>query len=225
MTTGSWIPNSMTTTICGRPMVGNMGRDPSFSSNTCDINSIASPDNVFFDDVTKTLLIAEDTSSHQNDATWTFNPLTGEMTRILTSPYGAEFTSTSIMHIGDCTMVQAVIQHPYGESDTARLADAENTGNENYLGFLTLNTNPSSAPTSAPNGPTAAPSLRPSGPTMEPTRRPSNPSFAPTAKPTGPTFAPSNAPATAPVSAATMSFDLGYLPHIVTMAVFFIFGI
>ena len=145
----------MSPTICGRDVSAAASNYVFGTQNKCDINSIASPDNVDFDNVRGILLISEDTSNHQNDATWAVrntidmtylkkieiklmfylqnNPLTGELTRIMVSPYGSEIISTGVFRSGTCTMIYSVIQHPYGETDAARLSDPENTGNENWL--------------------------------------------------------------------------------------------
>lgn len=55
----------------------------------------ASPDNLVWigkNNGANSIVVAEDTSNHQNDFAWLIDLNTGERTRILTSVYGAEVT-------------------------------------------------------------------------------------------------------------------------------------
>jgi hypothetical protein len=97
---------------------------PSASAGSCSIDGIANPDNLTFVRKYGTLIIGEDCGKlqHQNDAVWSMNVSTKQLTRILTTPYGAE--STSVFHypnIGGFSYLMAVVQHPYGESDQDKL--------------------------------------------------------------------------------------------------------
>jgi len=84
-----------------------------------------------------TLLVAEDTDYHQNDYLWSYDLDSGEMTRLLTSVYGAEVTGAAYYEDGDgCSIFTAVIQHPYGETDQERFNDTESTGKEGYVGYI-----------------------------------------------------------------------------------------
>jgi hypothetical protein len=57
-----------------------------YENNTCDVNRIANPDNVTFITGKETLIIGEDTGSgHQNDAIWSYNIISGDLTRIETT--------------------------------------------------------------------------------------------------------------------------------------------
>ena len=92
--------------------------------NKCDINSIANPDNISYYD--GKLLIGEDTSSHQIDLLWNFDPKTKKLTaRKATTIYGSE--TTSVMWQPDLkngyTYINFVDQHPYGETDQDKLKD------------------------------------------------------------------------------------------------------
>lgn len=93
--------------------------NPYAGKNECSVNGIANPDNVSFIPGFATLLIGEDSGSeHQNDAVWAYNVDTGELNRILTTPYGAETTGVYFYpDIGGHAYVKAQVQHPYGESD------------------------------------------------------------------------------------------------------------
>jgi uncharacterized protein len=61
----------------------------------------------------------EDASeAHQNDAMWYHDFASGSTTRMLSTPYGSETTSTYFYpNINGYAYIAAVVQHPYGESD------------------------------------------------------------------------------------------------------------
>jgi len=67
--------------------------DSAYAGNRCDVNGIASPDNVTFLEDSSTLMIGEDTSHHKNNVVWAYNTKTKELTRTFTTPLGAETTS------------------------------------------------------------------------------------------------------------------------------------
>jgi secreted PhoX family phosphatase len=108
------------------------------AGNSCLLTGIASPDNVTYLPGSDVLIIGEDTGSgHQNDAMWAYNLETKSLTRVLTTPYGSEVTSPYwIPSFGGHGYLMAAVQHPYGESDSARKTDAEATGTDSYIGVL-----------------------------------------------------------------------------------------
>jgi secreted PhoX family phosphatase len=108
------------------------------AGNTCLPTGIASPDNVTYLPGSDILIIGEDTGSgHQNDAMWAYDLETKSLTRVLTTPYGSEVTSPYwIPSFGGHGYLMAAVQHPYGESDSARKSDAEATGTDSYIGVM-----------------------------------------------------------------------------------------
>lgn len=80
----------------------------------------------------KTILIGEDTDNHQNDFLWAWDPSTGELRRVGTTPYGSELTGVGLSRnlTGEYAYLTAVIQHPYGETDQDKLELAGSTGQE-----------------------------------------------------------------------------------------------
>ncbi|WP_019604139.1 PhoX family protein [Teredinibacter turnerae] len=86
--------------------------------NSCDVDGIASPDNVAFLEGTDILVIGEDTSSHPNDMVWAYDITKKSLARIATTPYGSETTSPywykDINGFGYLTLTT---QHPFGEVD------------------------------------------------------------------------------------------------------------
>jgi secreted PhoX family phosphatase len=110
--------------------------DSEYASNTCSVNGISNPDNLGFLPEYDTLIIGEDaTEGHQNDAMWAYDMATGDLTRILTTPYGAETTGVYWYDdIGGWSYLRATVQHPYGESDEDKLVDPADA--RAYVGYF-----------------------------------------------------------------------------------------
>jgi len=109
---------------------------PYAGKNACSVNGIANPDNISYIPGYDTLLIGEDSGAeHQNDAVWAYNVVTRELTRIVTTPYGAETTGVYVYpDLNGHAYIKVQVQHPYGESD-----QAESTGPEDlqsYTGYV-----------------------------------------------------------------------------------------
>ncbi len=130
----SFTATTMTGVVSGKPT--EYAADSEFAGNECDVDGIANPDNITYIPGTGTMIIGEDTGSgHQNDAVWAMNTESGALTRIMSSPYGAEMTSVYwYPNIGGHGYLMAVIQHPYGESDEDKAAAAEDT--RAYVGYV-----------------------------------------------------------------------------------------
>jgi len=125
---------TMTGAIAGRPTEYPEGTVE--AGNTCAIDGIANPDNLTYLPGYNTLIIGEDTGSgHQNDAIWSMNTVSGEITRIFSTPYGSETTSPYwYSDINGHGYLMAVVQHPYGESDEDKLSDAADA--RAYVGYI-----------------------------------------------------------------------------------------
>jgi secreted PhoX family phosphatase len=106
------------------------------TTNTCSVNGIANPDNISFVTGYDTLLIGEDTTDgHQNDVVWAYNIVTRELTRIFSTPYGAETTGVYwYPNLNGHAYIKAQVQHPYGESDEEKSPDA--TAKAGYVGYI-----------------------------------------------------------------------------------------
>lgn len=119
--------------------------DGDYANNECDINGIANPDNLTFIPGRDILIIGEDTGSgHQNDAVWAYNVTTQNLTRIQTTPFGAETTSVYFYpDINGFGYLMSVIQHPYGDSDQDKLSDPVSAmAYTGYIGPLPVMDNP-----------------------------------------------------------------------------------
>jgi len=117
----------------GKNASGSAGID----KNTCSINGIANPDNISYLPGYDTLLIGEDAGvEHQNDAVWSFNVVSHELTRILTTPYGAETTGVYYYpNLNGHAYIKVQVQHPYGESDGDQVA-VDSADRQSYTGYL-----------------------------------------------------------------------------------------
>ena len=125
---------SMSAVVWGKPT--EYAADSPYVGNTCDIDGIANPDNITYIPGTAMLIIGEDTGDgHQNDAVWAMNLGSGALTRIMTTPYGAEATSVDwYPDVGGHGYLVAVVQHPYGDSDEAKLTNPADA--RAYIGYL-----------------------------------------------------------------------------------------
>ena len=137
----SYVAKNMYSLIEGRPTVDNGGTEVNpepfnNSQNKCHIDGIANPDNLTFIDGYNTLMIGEDTGSgHQNDVVWSFNLESKELTRVQTTPYGAETTGLYwYPNINGFAYLMSVVQHPYGESDTDKATGPDDF--RAYTGYI-----------------------------------------------------------------------------------------
>ncbi|MEZ5738482.1 MAG: DUF839 domain-containing protein [Burkholderiaceae bacterium] len=110
------VATSMQALLAGLPR--RDGQRPPRQADRCDIDRIAGPDNLAMGPTDDLLIIAEDTNGHQNNVMWAYDLQAGTLTRILSSPYGAETTSPFYYRdLNGFGYLTAVVQHPYGESD------------------------------------------------------------------------------------------------------------
>lgn len=108
-----------------------------YAGNTCDVDGLANPDNVTIVPGRDTLVIGEDTGTgHQTDLIWSYNLKTKKLTRIQSTPYGAETTSPYFYpNINGWGYMMSVVQHPYGESDTTKV-DSGSAERRAYTGYI-----------------------------------------------------------------------------------------
>ncbi|WP_309497352.1 alkaline phosphatase PhoX [Sulfurovum sp.] len=87
---------------------------------SCDIDKIANPDNLTFVKNTSTLIIAEDSHYHENNAVWAYDIKEDRLDRMMTLPKRAEATSPFwYENIGGFSYLLLVTQHPDIKSDNA----------------------------------------------------------------------------------------------------------
>ncbi len=80
--------------------------------NTANPDKIASPDNVKFSEKLRTLFIGEDSGSHVNNFLWAYNVDTKTLSRLLSTPAGAESTGLhAVDEINGWTYIMSNFQH------------------------------------------------------------------------------------------------------------------
>ena len=99
-----------------------------YEGNECLVDGISMPDNITYLPGTNILAIGEDSSHHDNNMIWAFNVETGELTRILTTPLGAETTSP-FWHLdanssNTFDYITVTTQHPDGATDDDKQSEA-----------------------------------------------------------------------------------------------------
>jgi secreted PhoX family phosphatase len=118
-----------------------------FLYNQCNKSSIANPDGVTFMTEFNQLVIMEDsTEGHRNDYVWVQNGWDAKITRIFTTPLGAEATGAQWYPNlgpggnGQFSYLGIVVQHPYDENDaggkTSGFVPKKGDSNRGYVGVL-----------------------------------------------------------------------------------------
>lgn len=80
--------------------------------NTADPDQIANPDNLKFSEAMRTLFIGEDSGLHVNNYLWAYNVDTKELSRILSTPSGAESTGLQAAdEVNGWTYIMSNFQH------------------------------------------------------------------------------------------------------------------
>lgn len=88
-------------------------------------DKISCPDNIKFSEKMRTLFIGEDSGTHVNNFLWAYNVDTHELSRILSTPAGAESTGLhAIDEVNGFTYIMSNFQHPgEGLKDNPKVAD------------------------------------------------------------------------------------------------------
>lgn len=100
--------------ICGNYQSFNTGAARTGSNaNSCDIHSIANPDNIAFMTGHDKLFIGEDTGRHENNAVWVYDLTSQSLNRLMTVPRGAETTGIYFhADINGYAYIMNQVQHP-----------------------------------------------------------------------------------------------------------------
>jgi len=104
-----WVPVDM-----GAPaaLVGEDLATPDALGNTAHPDKVANPDNLKFSERLRTLFIGEDSGMHVNNFLWAYHVDTGELTRVLSTPAGAESTGLhAVDEVNGWTYVMSNFQH------------------------------------------------------------------------------------------------------------------
>jgi hypothetical protein len=105
-----WVPTR------GAPVPGLVGEDlasPDALGNLANADKVANPDNLKFSEAMRTLFIGEDSGLHVNNFLWAYNVDTGELSRILSCPAGAESTGLhAVDDVNGFSYITSNFQHP-----------------------------------------------------------------------------------------------------------------
>ena len=81
--------------------------------NLANADKIANPDNIKFSENLRTLFIGEDSAMHVNNFLWAYNVDTKVLSRILSTPAGAESTGLhAVDAVNGWTYIMSNFQHP-----------------------------------------------------------------------------------------------------------------
>ncbi|MBU1467853.1 MAG: PhoX family protein [Gammaproteobacteria bacterium] len=93
-------------------LIGEDLATPDALGNTAHADRIANPDNIKFSEKLRTLFIGEDSGNHVNNFLWAYNVDSGELSRIMSCPAGAESTGLhAVDEINGWTYIMSNIQH------------------------------------------------------------------------------------------------------------------
>lgn len=102
-----WVPTVTKALLLGEDIAADA------LGNTANPDKIASPDNLKFSEKLRTLFIGEDSGNHVNNFLWAYNVDTKQLSRILSTPAGAESTGLhAVDEINGWTYIMSNFQHP-----------------------------------------------------------------------------------------------------------------
>jgi secreted PhoX family phosphatase len=105
-----WVPVDMAT-VPG--LVGEDLATPDALGNIANPDKVANPDNIKFSEKMRTLFIGEDSGMHVNNFLWAFNVDTKTLSRIMSTPAGAESTGLqAVDEVNGWTYIMSNFQHP-----------------------------------------------------------------------------------------------------------------
>ncbi len=132
---GKYVAKEMRGVIAGVPK--KYDSNSTYSMNSCDINSIANPDNITYIPGSNRLIIGEDTGYHQTDLIWAFDTKNNKLKdRVASTTYGSETTSVMYQDINGFKYLNFVTQHPYGESDKDKVKSPSDV--QSYVGYMQI---------------------------------------------------------------------------------------
>ena len=101
-----WVPVLTSFLITGEDITADA------LGNTANADKIASPDNIKFSEKLRTLFIGEDSGNHVNNFLWAYNVDTKKLSRLLSTPAGAESTGLhAVDEINGWTYIMSNFQH------------------------------------------------------------------------------------------------------------------
>ncbi|MGC8701882.1 MAG: PhoX family protein [Thiomonas sp.] len=105
-----WVPVDMPAPAA---LIGEDLKTADALGNLANADKVANPDNLKFSEKLRTLFIGEDSGMHVNNFLWAYNVDTKQLSRILSTPAGAESTGLQgVDDINGWTYVLSNFQHP-----------------------------------------------------------------------------------------------------------------
>ncbi|HVJ40935.1 MAG TPA: hypothetical protein VM639_05540, partial [Dongiaceae bacterium] len=93
-------------------LVGEDLKEADAIGNLANPDKIANPDNIKFSEKLRTLFVGEDSGLHVNNYLWAFNVDTKKLSRILSTPAGAESTGLqAVDEVNGFTYIMSNFQH------------------------------------------------------------------------------------------------------------------
>ncbi|AOW13859.1 PhoX family protein [Hydrogenophaga crassostreae] len=137
-----WIPVDTRALLIGE----DLGAADSLG-NTANPDAIANPDNLKYSETMRTLFIGEDSGMHVNNFLWAYNIDTRTLSRVMSTPAGAESTGLhAVDDINGWTYIMSNFQHPGDGLPSAVASTLDPMINANYkdkfgaaVGYLTAN--------------------------------------------------------------------------------------
>ena len=102
-----WVPVATEAVVWGEDL-----KEPDALGNLANADKIGNPDNIKFSEKLRTLFIGEDSGMHVNNFLWAYNVDTKELSRILSTPSGAESTGLhAVDEVNGFTYIMSNFQH------------------------------------------------------------------------------------------------------------------
>jgi secreted PhoX family phosphatase len=103
-----WVPTSSQFILLGEDLA-----TADALGNLANADKIANPDNLKFSEEMRTLFIGEDSGMHVNNFLWAYNVDTQTLSRVMSTPAGAESTGLhAVDKINGWTYIMSNFQHP-----------------------------------------------------------------------------------------------------------------
>jgi uncharacterized protein len=120
-----WVPVDMAAVPA---LVGEDLATPDALGNLANPDKVANPDNIKFSEKLRTLFIGEDSGLHVNNFLWAYNVDSKSLTRLLSTPSGAESTGLhAVDDINGFAYIMSNFQHP-GDWEVRKDAAGNVTG-------------------------------------------------------------------------------------------------
>lgn len=105
-----WVPVDM---AAPDALIGEDLATPDALGNKAHADKIANPDNLKFSEKLRTLFIGEDSGNHVNNFLWAYNVDTKKLSRIMSTPAGAESTGLhAVDDVNGFSYIASCFQHP-----------------------------------------------------------------------------------------------------------------